>query len=206
MKDSAYSLLYAAVLGTVCALLLTGVGEFTKPYREANARAERVSNILGVLGVPVAEDASTKELLKVFEETVRVEEADGSQRYVYAEEGQTQAIALPFAGQGLWGPIRGFVAVRPDWRTIRAITFHEQEETPGLGGEIASQGFRQQFQDLALVGPEGAPGIRIVQDGSAAAANEVDGITGATMTCSRVERMLNRVLVRAVKEHGSHGQ
>ncbi len=206
MKGSLYSLVYAAILGTVCALLLTGVGEFTKPYRDANARAERVRNILSVLGVGVPEDASARELVKVFEEKVRAEQGAEVTRYVYAADGERKAIALPFEGQGLWGPIRGFVALEPDWRTIRAITFHEQEETPGLGGEIASADFRQQFQGLVAVGPDGEPGIRIIQDGNAEERNEVDGITGATMTCERVQRMLNRVLVRAVKEQSSDGQ
>ena len=48
------------------------------------------------------------------------------------------------------------------------------------------------------------PGIRIVRDG-ASEANEVDAITGATMTCEKVEAMLNATIRRIMKERSSHG-
>ena len=42
MKDNLYTIGYAGVLGTVCALLLTGVASFTAPYKANNARVEEV--------------------------------------------------------------------------------------------------------------------------------------------------------------------
>ena len=83
-------------------------------------------------------------------------------------------------------------------KTIRGLTFHEQEETPGLGAEITSEAFRDQFKGKPLVNPEGKPGIRIRV--GASGPNEVDGITGATMTCDKVEALLNMTIEKVVAE------
>jgi Na+-transporting NADH:ubiquinone oxidoreductase subunit NqrC len=41
VKNNVYTLFYAGVLGTVCSLLLTAAASFTKPYQQANAKAEK---------------------------------------------------------------------------------------------------------------------------------------------------------------------
>ncbi len=208
MKGSLYSLIYAAVLGTVCALLLTAVADVTAPYGQANAEAEEILNILMVLDVNLPSDTSPKQLSEVFENIVREEQRNGIEAYVRfkpeAQE-QIQAIALRFSGPGLWGPIKGFLALEPDMNTIRGLTFYEQEETPGLGGEIASSWFREQFVGKLIVDENGNPGITIRSSGEPAA-NKVDAITGATMTCNKVEAILNAVIKDIVKEKGQNGQ
>ncbi len=205
MKGSLYTLVYAIVLGIICALLLTGMDRFTETYREDNEEAEEKRNILGVLGVPFEARASSKELLEVFQSNVRVEKPADLTWYVYAgseAESYEPAVAVPFAGQGLWGPIKGFLSMEPDKRTIRGVTFYEQEETPGLGGEIGSDWFRYQFRGKSIEAEDGKPGIRIRRAGTGP--NEVDTITGATMTCEKVEAMLNEVIARIVEERREH--
>ncbi len=201
MKDSAYTLVYAAVLGAVCAALLTGASELTASYRKANEEAERKRNILEVLEVPFEPKASSRELLRAFEKNVRAEEQGGLSIYVYAEPSdRVRAIAVPFSGSGVWGPIKGFLSLDADLRSIRGLTFYQQEETPGLGGEIESERFRKQFRGRSVQDAAGKIGIRILRAGGASAPNEVDGISGATMTCGRVEVMLNEVIGRIVEE------
>jgi Na+-transporting NADH:ubiquinone oxidoreductase subunit C len=99
----------------------------------------------------------------------------------------------------LWGPVEGFLCFEEDMRTISAVSFYKHEETPGLGGEISSAGFTGQFEGLAAVSADGRPGIAIVGDG-ASAPNEVDAISGATMTSDKVQDMLNRVIAEVVGE------
>ena len=209
MRGNLYTLGFAAGLGAVCALLLTAAASFTYPYKTANARAEEVLNILTVLKVPFQADASPEQLVKIFSTNVREESRGDITVYVYSPpqaKGKTQAVAALFSGPGLWGPIKGFLALEPDMRTIRGITFYEQEETPGLGGEIASSWFREQFVGKSIVDEAGKPGIIIQQGKRKPAPIEVDAITGATMTCNKVEAMLNTAIKTIVEEYNKNGQ
>ena len=209
MKDNLYTLFYAAALGVVCAVLLTGVGHYLAPLREANAKAEEVRNILRVLGITFDPKNSAQDLVEVFEGKVRREPRGDLLVYLYMDTDKSdvvRAAAVPFSGQGLWGLVKGFLALEPDMRTIRGITFYEHEETPGLGGEIASSWFQDQFKGKSIEDAAGNPGIHMRIGGGASAPNEVDGITGATMTCEKVEKMLNLVIEKISEKRSEHGQ
>ena len=202
MKNNVYTLFYAGVLGTVCSLLLTAVASFTAPYREANAKAEKNRNILGVLQVQYPPGASSQELVKIFEDNVLLEQKGALTMYRYVppkDSGNEQTVAVAFEGPGLWGPVKGFLALDKDMRTIRGITFYEQEETPGLGGEIAESWFQDQFVGKSIVDQAGNPGI-IISSSEGEAPNKVDAISGATMTCDKVQAMLNEAIKRIVEE------
>jgi len=201
VKGSLYTLAYAAVLGTVCALLLTAASIATAPYREANAKAEEISNILTVLKIPFEDSTSSEKLLEIFKNNVREEVLAEETLYIYSSaQGQVEAIAVRFSGRGLWGPIKGFLALESDRRTIRGVTFYEQEETPGLGGEIVSSWFRQQFIGKSIIDKTGSPGIIIQSISGETSRNQVHAITGATMTCEKVQAMLNKVITKIVEE------
>ena len=194
MKRSLYSLLFAAVLGAVCAGLLTAARDLTAGRREANARAERLRHILDALGLEYEADAGPEALVRRFEQDVRTETRGSLEFYEYVgDDGAVRSVAVLFAGQGLWGPIKGILALEPDRRTVRRITFYEQEETPGLGGEIATRSFTQQFDGRRIVSAAGGPGL------------EVHAITGATMTSRRVKEMLNRVAKAIVESEAERG-
>jgi Na+-transporting NADH:ubiquinone oxidoreductase subunit C len=202
VKGNLYALVYSAVLGTVCALLLTAAANVTAPYRQANAEAEEILNILIVLDVNLPPDTSAKQVKELFKNNIREEQRTNVEAYVRFQPGnpeQMLAVAFRFSGPGLWGPIKGFLALEPDMKTIRGLTFYEQEETPGLGGEIASSWFRKQFAGKSIVNGSGNPGI-IIRSSGEAAPNKVDGISGATMTCDKVQMILNELIEKISKE------
>ena len=201
MKGSAYTLIYATLLGTACALVLTFAASFTAPYQQANRAAEEAKNILLALSVPIPEKTSAKDLLALRDEKVQESKRGEITTYVYSPGGanaKPEAIAIRLSGPGLWAPIKGFLALDPELTKIRGITFYEQEETPGLGGEIVKDWFRRGFIDLGIRDSDGKVGIIIGsgQDGP----NCVDGISGATMTCDKVQEMLNEAIRSIVKE------
>ncbi len=201
MKDSVYTICYAVGVGALCAGLLTGAAQFTAPYREANKNADKIRNILAVLDVPVEPRASAEELTQLFNKRVREEKLGSLAVYHLLADGPEGAlVAVAVEGPGLWGPIRGFVSLESDWNTIHGITFHEQEETPGLGAEIAGGAFRSQFRGKRLLADDGTPGLRIVSSG-AEGPLQVDGISGATITCNRVGAILHG-LAEQVSEKG----
>jgi Na+-transporting NADH:ubiquinone oxidoreductase subunit C len=209
MKGNFYTLGYAGILGSICALLLTAAATMTAPYREANADAEKKRNILDVLQVPYPQNASSLEMVKIFEDNVQQKEYGDIELYEYTPEKNSntpESIAVEFEGPGLWGPIKGFLALAPDFKTIRGITFYEQEETPGLGGEIVTSAFRDRFKGKEIVDSSGQPGIIIKGRNGNNAVNEVDAISGATMTCDKVQAMLNLTIEKIIKETENNGR
>jgi Na+-transporting NADH:ubiquinone oxidoreductase subunit C len=103
-----------------------------------------------------------------------------------------ELVILPISGMGLWSTLYGFVALDADLSTIRGLTYYEHGETPGLGGEVDNQRWkdlwpgRQAFdQDEVRIqvirGRAGAPD---------ADPYRVDGLAGATMTSRGVTNML----------------
>jgi Na+-transporting NADH:ubiquinone oxidoreductase subunit C len=104
------------------------------------------------------------------------------------DNGKLQRIILPIHGAGLWSTMYAFVAVKPDGNTIDAITYYEQGETPGLGGEVENPRWRGLFVGKELYDANGNPAIQIVKGQAAAGSkHEVDGLSGATLTSVGVE-------------------
>ncbi len=203
-------ILYAACLGCICAAVLTAVAQLTEPLRKANEEAEKMRNILSVFEISYPQKATHEQLKEIYQANVIApKKTDGLKLYRYAparaeaDRRLVKAVAVEFAGPGLWAPIKGFLALDPKIRTIRGITFYEQKETPTLGGRIERKSFRSGFVGKSVRSAEGPPGIRIVKEGTAKGPNEIDGISGATTTCRRVEAMVNKAISRIVKEHGS---
>ncbi len=207
MKNSVRIVLFALSLGLICSLILAGATAFTAPYRKANEKAEEVRNFLAALEAPVDTDDADG-LLRAFEEYVKVRQLGDLVLYEYYPKGSSVAVAVavPFSGMGLWGPVLGVLALEPDLETIRGIRFYQQEETPGLGGEIGAEWFQAQFAQKSLVSAAGEPGFRISKPGSTPDRNSVDGISGATMTSNRVEVMLDAVAKQLFKERKNNVQ
>ena len=200
IRQSIYTVCFAIILGLICATLLTAAAEFTRPRQEENKKAEEIRNILSALKIPFETDASPASLIEIFERDV-TEQAVGQDEpltiYAYKPKGSdgVKAVAVRFSGPGLWAPIKGFLALEPDYKTIRGISFYQQEETPGLGGEIVTQSFRDPFTGKQIIDEQGQWGIDIIAGGAdAAGVNEVAGITGATITCDKVEEMINVII------------
>lgn len=202
MKDNAYTICYAVAVGMLCAALLTGAAEFTAPYRQANQRADEMRNILAVLEVPLEPRARADELARVFEQRVRRETMGPLEVYRRLGDDAASApelVAVNVVGKGLWGPIRAFVSLEADWNSIRGVTFYDQQETPGLGAEISGQAFCSQFRGKRLFADDGTPGLRVVSSG-ATGELQVDGISGATITCDRVTDLMHDLAVRIAEE------
>jgi len=202
VKDSLHTLIFAAVLGTVCALLLTGAAKFTDPYVAQNREAERIRNLLGVFEVEYDESVTFEQLKEVYAaNVVEPAEDDEPKLFRYQPTGQTaaKAVAVHFVGKGLWAPIKGYLALDPTLTTIVGVTFYQQEETPGLGGEIETKEFTDRLKGKTIRDASGAAGIRILRSG-AAGPNELDGLSGATLTCEKVEEMLNEAIRKILKE------
>lgn len=210
VRDNVRTVVFAVVLALVCSLVLTATSLYTAPYRRANEKAEEVLNFLSALEVPIRAGADAEALLNIFDKNVRRRKLGDLSLYEYVPEasssGKPIAVAVPFSGPGLWGPIDGVLALEPDLRTVRGIRFYKHEETPGLGGEISADWFQKQFRGKKIIPGAGKHGLSILKSGSTLDENSVDGITGATMTCDRVQAMLDGLAAALEKERNGYVQ
>ncbi|RBI67423.1 Na(+)-translocating NADH-quinone reductase subunit C [Vreelandella sulfidaeris] len=111
--------------------------------------------------------------------------------YLIGNEDDPEQIVLPIRGQGLWGLMRGFLAVEGDGNTIVSITYYEHSETPGLGAEVNNPRWQAQWEGKKIYDEEGdlSPEIHLTK-GGASDEYEVDALSGATLTSNGVTNML----------------
>lgn len=108
--------------------------------------------------------------------------------YLVKEGDTTTKIILPVHGAGLWSMMYAFLAIETDGNTISGITYYEQGETPGLGGEVENPKWRSQFDGKKLFDANGKPAIKVVKGGAPAGSeSSVDGLSGATLTGNGVQ-------------------
>jgi Na+-transporting NADH:ubiquinone oxidoreductase subunit C len=119
--------------------------------------------------------------------------------FVCQKDGDTFYV-IPLRGSGLWGPVWGNLAVGDDFRTVYGANFDHQGETPGLGAEISTPIFQDQFPGKTIFDEDyNFTSIRVVKGGaSVLPQNEqvhaVDGISGGTITSNGVDDMLRDCL------------
>jgi Na+-transporting NADH:ubiquinone oxidoreductase subunit C len=108
---------------------------------------------------------------------------------------------LPLRGAGLWGPIWCYISLNDDMNTIYGALFDHEGETPGLGAEIATDKFSEQFIGKKIFTDAGELcSIYVVKVGQdAPAEHKVDGISGGTLTSNGVRNMLKDDLTRYEK-------
>ena len=103
---------------------------------------------------------------------------------------------LPLNGAGLWNKIWGYISVdATDHSTVFGADFGNAGETPGLGAEISTTRYADQFKGKELYKEGVFKGIAVVKPGHTAEGQDaVDGISGGTLTSNGVHDMLKASL------------
>jgi len=172
------------IVSTVCAGILGIINVKTRPLIEKNKELNLKRAVLSALHVPY----QNEELEETFEADVKIHISDEIPFYLrYGEEGKLEAVAFKMEGSGLWAPISMVIALKPDLETIHGMAILEQAETPGLGARIVEAEFLGGF-----VGKRIEPEIILVSRKKAERENEVDAITGATMSSEALEEIINK--------------
>lgn len=114
--------------------------------------------------------------------------------YLVHGKGRLDAVILPVYGHGLWSTLQTYLALEGDGRTIRGLFIYDQQETPGLGAEVSSPNWRALWPGRQALDENGQVRIRVVKGQAPregpAAAYQVDGLSGATLTGNGVNHML----------------
>ncbi len=175
------------VAGFLSGLVLVSVFLLTKPIIERNKAEALRKAIFNVL--PGTTSFKTFELKDG--QLTEVEKPEGEVIFLGLNDGLEStgfAISDKEAGfQDLVGVIYGY---NPETKMIVGYEVLDCKETPGLGDKI--------FKDLAFVENFKAlvvdPEIVLVKKGEKKNPNEVDAITGATISSRTVVKLLNRSL------------
>ncbi|OHB74576.1 MAG: hypothetical protein A2Z25_16320 [Planctomycetes bacterium RBG_16_55_9] len=189
-----FPVLYMFAVTAFFSSIVIGLTQSTRARVEANEKLIFEKAVLAVL--PGLYDEKSKvaglELHKRFTENVTAPDESSGGAYTLKESGKIAAYALPLSGQGFWAPIKGIIGIEADKKTITAIAIYQQNETPGLGAEIAKSEFRDQFKGKVILMSEKP--LSIARPGAQLDQGSVHAVTGATQTSTRLEVIINNGL------------
>ncbi|MFP4112864.1 MAG: FMN-binding protein [Spirochaetota bacterium] len=168
--------------GLVLAATFTGLS----PLIEANRIAALNESLSAIFAEPGTDPSGLK-----FDEL----DSDGPTIYRgTTAAGELLGYAVRLQTQGYGGPIGLLVGLSTDLETIRGIEVVEQTETPGLGGNITNEPFKQQFAGLSA--EQAITYVKNVEPNPDR--NEVQAISGATITSRAVVSGINATLDEAI--------
>ena len=178
MNEKVKMIVFVLILGSVLTMALVSVNAFTDPYIRKNKITKLRKSVLEAFGIEFTKDR----IDQVFEADIETK-TRGDKDFYVTKNGE---VAFKISGSGLWGPIEGAIAVMGDLNTIKGVTIIHQEETPGLGGRMAEAEFLDRFKNKKVL-----PELLILPPGKASGENQVEGITGATLSCKAFEQIIN---------------
>ncbi len=114
--------------------------------------------------------------------------------HLVAKDGEVERLILEVWGRGLWSTMYAYLALDKDGNTIQGLTFYDQAETPGLGGEVDNPKWKAVWVGRKAFDEGGAPAIQMVKGGAGSVDENphgFDGISGATITSRAVENLVN---------------
>lgn len=187
-----YTIFFVFLISAVFTAILASVNAFYTPVIRENEQVAKTVSILSSLGFDNIEN--NKDINRLFEENIEQEERFGTVVYTqYNDEQKPIAYAIEFIGSGLWGSINGYLGVSADLNEIVGIDFTSHSETPGLGGRIDEQWYKDQFVGIKVTDPFY---IKNKVDGD----GDVDAITGATLTSNSVVSIINEAIEKIQKQ------
>ncbi len=205
--------IFAAILSFVCGLLIVATVSTLKDRKEKNIINDKRINILKSVGLVKGDiKLSFNEINRLYTENITsyyidnegqllLDNSEPSKRlkiYLYLKDETIQSYIIPIDTRGLWGKILGYLALQSDGSTIRGFTVYSHGETPGLGGEIESKWFRNNFIGKKIVDQQCDFVSISVAKGKIPdknAENYVDGIRGATLTGQFLTTGLKQILM-----------
>jgi Na+-translocating ferredoxin:NAD+ oxidoreductase subunit G len=185
MKTIIRMILTLTILGVIAGGALSMVDGWALPMIAANQKAETERAIF--LVQPGAEKY----------EKVNV---PGNELYkVFDKDGMHTGYSLVYEGNGFQGKIRLIAGITPGLEKITSIEVLDQLETPGLGTKVTEEPFKGQFNGLEV-----SPSIKWVKGVPPSAPNEIQAITGATISSKAIVEILNAGVskMKELKEKG----
>lgn len=173
MKKIIHMLLVLTVVGFISGASLSFVYKYAAP-----------------LIAQTQEEAPKGAIFKIFPEagSYEAQEKDGEEIFLVKDKaGKDIGYAFIAEGNGYQGKIKLMAGIKLDLITLTGIEILESQETPGMGQEIATDNFRKQFINLRTL-----PVISYVKGKEPEKPNEIQAITGATISSEAVVTIINK--------------
>lgn len=223
MHKNSYVFIFALMVTITCSILLTSAATLLKSRQQENIALDMRKNIVEVAGiVDVKKELNREQILKLYDDYIESvvinlsgeivpdknaadlnPKKDKDLLPVYYSQKNNEIIAyvIPISGKGLWSTIYGYLSLEPDAVTVKGITFYQHGETPGLGGEIEKDWFKNNFIGKKILSPEGKlVSITVVKGKVEEKISEdeayhyVDGISGSTLTGNGLTKFMKEKL------------
>ena len=216
MRNNSYTLIFTSCVTIVLGIIIAITADNLRERQEINEELDIKKNILYALGYKqnidnpwtnkTVENLYNNSINEVYIDrkgTVYKKQEDIEKNplkiYQRMDNGLITGYAIPIEGKGLWGTMYGYFAIEPDAVTVKGITFYRHKETPGLGGEVDKDWFKNNFIGKRLVDNDGKlVSIEVIKgfvsEKDPEAYRKVDGISGATITGKGVTNFLKKDL------------
>ena len=218
-----HTYLFAAIMVITVAFVLSFTSESLKELKVDNIKKEKMQNILFAAGINVSRDESEELYTQYIVEelsltnngdidntvsafninlALEIKKDINNQRFplYVANIDDNRYYIIPLRGNGLWNAIWGYMALKEDVNTIKGVSFGHQAETAGLGAEITEDWFTNSFVDEKILNDNGDfVGVYVTKtnndpENTDKNDNEVDAISGATITGDGVADMIKERL------------
>jgi len=113
--------------------------------------------------------------------------------YFVIKGDEVDQIIIAVEGLGMWGTIYGFLSLDRDANTVRGLTYYDQKETPGLGGEIGNPAWLKLWEGRKGYDDQWHARITVIKGQAGPPETDplrVDGLSGATITGNAVTRLM----------------
>ena len=218
---NSYTIIFSVILVLVVGSLLAFFANATKEMRDNNDKVKTQMDILSSMGVDSDRSNATETFNQYIKQQFVIEGekvTEDKEAYLInikkeldnAKQGLVQKLPLfvgekdgkkiyivPVRGNGLWDAIWGYIALNDDLKSINGVYFDHKGETPGLGANITESFFKDDFKGEMLFDASGNyKSVEISKsngdpNNEDKTDNQVDAISGATITGTGVGTMLN---------------
>ncbi|TDT72006.1 Na+-transporting NADH:ubiquinone oxidoreductase subunit C [Hypnocyclicus thermotrophus] len=182
-KDNiVYTVIFSVVITFIFVFLLSLTYQATKGKVAKNEKLFEIKAFLNSAGYDLNTINNYEEF---FNENFKEEKTN-----IWSTNKNGEKIIIyKFSGNGLWGTIYGVIAFNKNLDKIIGLEITSHSETPGLGGRIEEEWFKNQFKNQQINDK-----FKIVMgDGKGDFEpndNSVDGITGATRTTESLQKII----------------
>ena len=148
-----------------------------------------VTNKVTAKKISELEAANSKKNMQSLIDADNFEECENGEITYYAavNGGKTAAYIFTESSKGYGGDVSVMTAIKPDGTVAGVAILDVSGETPGLGQNAAKESFFSQYIGLKK-------GVSVLKNGAKTENNEVDAVTGATITSTAVTRAVNKAL------------